>query len=343
MTRERQGQALEAAAALARRTLPGRFGPGTRAFSIAEGGSDRLFIRAADGPETAVVLWQPETGWEFDSYIEVGRFLFGCGIGVPEIYGFERRAGTILMEDLGETHLEEALAGAPPGEIHRLYEKAIEILVRLQTVVTDEMDRLGFLSERPFDEAKLLGETDYFLAEFIGGYCPVAVPSTFEAERRRLAAHLAIERRVFMHRDFQCRNIMVKEDALRLVDFQTAHRGPGLYDAASLLKDAYHPVSREMREKLLERYYGRLEPYGALGHAGLESFRESFTFAGIQRDMQALAAFAKLGLRKGKTRFLESIPNGLDLLEEGLKDAGVFPGMLETVMRVREQLKKKAS
>jgi aminoglycoside/choline kinase family phosphotransferase len=341
MTDDRSREILEGARELARRLRPDRFGPETRAFAIAEGGSDRLFIRVADAVEAAIVLSQPGAGWEFDSYVDVGRFLFGCGIGVPEIYGFDREAGAILMEDLGETHLEDALHAAPPGGIRSLYERAVELLVLLQTHATSEMNRSGFLAERPFDEAKLLAETDYFLEEFIGNYCPVTIPASFDAERRYLVERLAAERPVFMHRDFQCRNIMVKDGRLRLVDFQTAHRGPGLYDAASLLKDAYHPLAGGMREDILEGYYRLLEPHGALGHAGFETFRETFTLAGIQRDMQALAAFAKLGLRKGKTRFLESIPSGLELLEEGLRDSCRFPGILETVIRVKARLRIK--
>jgi len=335
MTDDRLRKVLEGATQLARRLSPDRFGPATSALAIAEGGSDRLFIRLVDGGETAVALSQPGAGWEFDSYVAVGRFLLGCGIGVPEIYGFDHEAGVILMEDLGETHLEDALHGATPAEIRSLYEGAVELLVLLQTRVTAEMNRSGFLAERPFDEAKLLGETDYFLAEFVGNYRPTAVPASFDAERRRLAERLAAEPLVFMHRDFQCRNIMVKDGRLRLVDFQTAHRGPGLYDAASLLKDPYHPVPRALREEMLEDYYRRLEPHGALGHTEFETFRETFILAGIQRDMQALAAFAKLGLRRGKARFLESIPSGLELLEEGLRDAGLFPGILETVIRIK--------
>lgn len=340
MTDDRLRETLEAACELARRLRPDRFGPGTRAFAIAEGGSDRLFLRLVDGMETAVVLSQPGAGWEFDSYVAVGRFLFGCGIGVPEIYGFDRETGAILMEDLGDAHLESALHAATPGGIRSLYERAIELLVLLQTHATSEMNRSGFLAERPFDKAKLLGETDYFLAEFIGNYCPIAVPASFDAERRYLAERLAAEPPVFMHRDFQSRNIMVKDGRLRLVDFQTAHRGPGLYDAASLLKDAYHPIPSNMRQDILEGYYRRLEPHGALGHAEFETFHETFTLAGIQRDMQALAAFAKLGLRKGKPRFLDSIPGGLELLEEGLRDSGRFPGILETVIQVKARLKR---
>jgi aminoglycoside/choline kinase family phosphotransferase len=202
------------------------------------------------------------------------------------------------------------------------------------------MHREGILAGKRFDEATLLGETDYFLREFIEGFCPVPIPPSFDEERRFLARRLAADPPVFMHRDFQSRNIMVKDGLLRLIDFQTAHRGPGLYDTASLLKDSYHPVPRDIGRELLETYYGKLEPHGALGHRSFPEFQEAFTLAGIQRTMQALAAFAKLGLRKGKPRFLDSIPNGLGLLEEGLRESGRFPGISKMITDVKTLVAK---
>ena len=143
-----------------------------------------------------------------------------------------------------------------------------------------------------------------------------------------------------MHRDFQSRNIMVKSGQLRLVDFQTAHRGPGLYDLASLLRDPYHPLPGDRAHALAEEFYGRLREGGALRDVGPDEFREGFVLAGIQRDLQALAAFVKLGKVKGKKEFLESIPAGLDLLEAGVDESGRFPSMKRMITALREKLEK---
>jgi aminoglycoside/choline kinase family phosphotransferase len=141
-----------------------------------------------------------------------------------------------------------------------------------------------------------------------------------------------------MHRDFQSRNIMVKEGRLRIVDFQTAHRGPGLYDLASLLKDPYHPVPREERRELAREFRGLTAPSGAASKADLDEWHDRFTSAGIQRNLQALAAFAKLGLRKGKPVFLSSIPPAVLLLEEGARESGRFPGIERMASSIRERL-----
>lgn len=329
----------EAALDLARRSRFGELASGTTLSAIADGGSDRRFFRLAHGRRTAVVLSQPGGGWELDSYVEIARFLGRFRAGAPEIYAFDRDQGIILMEDLGDLHLEDALREASPAETESHYSRALDILVELETSVTESMLREGLLRERIFDEKTLLGETAYFMREFIEGYCPVPVPDSWEAERRFLAATLEREPAVFMHRDFQSRNVMLKDGRLRIVDFQTAHRGPGLYDAASLLKDAYHPVPAPLRRKLLEEFHAKLQSRGARKGERFEAFHATFTLAGVQRTMQALAAFVKLGVRKGKPGFLDSIPNGIDLLEEGVRESGRLPGLESMVAAIRARLR----
>ena len=313
---------------------------GTILSPIADGGSDRRFFRLAHDLTTAVVLSQPGGGRELDSYVEIARFLGRLRAGAPEIYAVDRNRGIVLMEDLGDLRLVDALRAASPAETESYYSRALDILVELETSVTESMLREGLLRERVFDEETLLGETEYFRREFIEGYCPVPLPDSWEGERRLLASTLAREPAVFMHRDFQSRNIMVKDGRLRIVDFQTAHRGPGLYDAASLLKDAYHPVPASMRRRLLEEFYAKLQSRGARRGERFEKFFATFTLAGAQRTMQALAAFVKLGVRKGKPGFRDSIPNGIDLLEEGVRESGRLPGLESMVAAIRARLRE---
>lgn len=329
----------EAADELARRAGFSDLASRARLLPIAGGGSNRSFVRLVGDARTAVLLFQPGGGWELESYVDVARFLARCGVGAPEIYAEDRERGAALIEDLGDLHLEDALRTASPAEEIASYRLALDMLVELETSVTDAMKRERFLLERRFDLPVLLGETEYFRREFIESFCPVPIPPSWEAERRFIAESLAHEEPVFMHRDLQSRNIMVKNGRLRIIDFQTAHRGPGLYDAAALLKDPYHPVPASSRRRLLEELHGKLAERGARGGERFGDFYTKFTLAGIQRNLQALAAYAKLGARMGKTRFLESIPNGLDLLEEGVRESGRFPGLVAIVAAARDRLR----
>ncbi len=312
--------------------------PGADAvFTPLEGGSDRFFARIAAGGRSAVLLSQ-EPGWEIDSYIDVGRFLRRNGVGVPEIFAFDRERGFVLMEDVGDLHLDEELSRADAATETRRYREAVGVLVSLATGVAEAMEREGLLAQRIFDERALLGETDYFVREFVEGFCRIPLSPGWDRERRMIASALAAEPAVFMHRDFQSRNLLVQGDRLRVVDFQTAHRGPGLYDAASLLKDAYHPLAAPLRRALVEELYGGLRELGPRLVGSFEAYYGAFVLAGIQRNLQALAAFAKLGLRRGKPKFLDSIPPGLDLLEEGVAERGDLPALASMIAAIRRRM-----
>jgi aminoglycoside/choline kinase family phosphotransferase len=328
---------VSAAIALSRAMPEGAFGEGVRTHPISAGGSDRAFYRISEGERTAVLL--VDGSGELGAYLSIGRFLRNCGIAVPEIYGVDEQSEVLLMEDLGSLHLEEALRHANTDDEHSLYRDCIGILVSLETTVTEEMFEQGLLAGRRFGRETLLGETEYFRDEFIGRFCAVTLGEDWERERNSLAELLARQPAVFMHRDFQSRNMLLKEGKLRLIDFQTAHRGPGLYDAASLLKDPYHPLSPAKRRMFLAELYEQLRERGGTEQS-FDAFHEAFVLAGIQRNLQALAAFVRLGLVKGKREFLDSIPAGLDLLEEGIDESGRFPSMKRMAGAIRERLEK---
>jgi aminoglycoside/choline kinase family phosphotransferase len=318
----------------------GRFKKPPELTPLEHGGSDRIFYRARSSDRTAVAMVETGGAEDFESYCEIGNFLRRGGIAVPELFGLDARCGVLLMEDLGDTHLEDVLAGASRREEQSLYERCIDILIRLESSVTSAMEREGMLEHRRFDESVLLRETEYFNRAFIEGFCPVERPSEWDSERAYLADTLVAQPPVFMHRDFQSRNILIKDGELRIVDFQSAHRGPGLYDAASLLKDAYHPIAPAARTKLLRMLYEGLRGRGGRVPDGFEEYHEVFVLAGIQRNLQALAAFARLGSVKGKQRFLRSIPAGLKLLREGLEESDRLPALTLIIDAVEDKLKK---
>jgi aminoglycoside/choline kinase family phosphotransferase len=316
----------------------GPLGSASTLTLLTKGGSDRRFYRLQDGARSAVVLCQTDGHGELEDYYSIGGFLGRIGIAAPAIFGFDRNLGIILMEDLGDIHLEDVLKEASDAEQLALYKNCLSILVRMQIEGTAAMEAEGLLEDRPFDRDVLLGETDYFRREFIDSYCPVPIPEGWDEERAMLAQTLAGEPPVFMHRDFQSRNIIVADGRLRVIDFQTAHRGPGLYDAASLLKDPYHPLEPATRMLLLEQLYNDLKYAQGRVPGSFERYAEVFILAGIQRNLQALAAYARLGTRSGKDRFLESIPAGLDLLEEGVTESGKMPATRQLISLIREKM-----
>lgn len=316
----------------------GPFGPDAVLTPVAGGGSDRGFYRIAEPPRSAIILHEPQGAGELARYTSIGDFLREEGIPVPAFFAIDEAAGLLLMEDLGDRRLEDELEGLDAAGELSFYRECVDILFRLQTTVTERMYADGFLADRLFGVDLLLGETDYFEREIVRALAGLEPSAEWHGERRRLAEAVASQPAVFMHRDFQSRNIMVRDGRPRIVDFQTAYRGPALYDAAALLRDPYHPLQPGTRRTLLMELFYRLSERGRAPGGGFEGFCEQFTLAGLQRNMQSLAAFAFLGREKGKTGFLRSIGPGLDLLEEGLAESGRFPAAASLVARIRERI-----
>jgi len=305
---------------------------------IDHGGSVRKFYRLKGQNLNLVLMVHRGNSEEFKYYIEINRFLTNSGMSVPEIISADTDRMVLIMEDLGDVHLEDKLLNAREDEINVLYNRAIDILIRLQTNVTEKMVQEGFLNNRIFSKDKLLAESKYFLEEFIKGYCGLNPPANVADEMEFLADIISRGSYVFMHRDFQSRNIMIKEDRFYLVDFQSSHRGPAEYDLASLLKDAYYPIDKKRRKAILDNFYTTVKKKRKIEAGSFEEFYWRFALTGIQRNMQALGAFAKLGSRMGKVKFLESIPPALKLLEEGLEEIGKLRSLRELVESVKEKL-----
>ncbi len=298
---------------------------------ISGGGSDRFFLRIKDGSRSIITMIHPGGSAELSRYISIGDFLRENRAPVPEFYSFDQKRGILVMEDLGSIHLEDALKDCTVEVELSFYRECINILYMFQTSVKKDMFARGVLEDAVFSEETLLGETEYFEREFIGRFCS-STPEGWEDERRRLAKQLSAEPLVFMHRDFQCRNVMVKNGEIRMIDFQDAHRGPGIYDAASILKGLYHPIRPGTRKTLLMELYYRLKEVDAITEESFEEYIEKFTLAAVQRNLQALAAFTFLGFRKKKEIFLKSIPRGIEMLEESIVEYGGFPA-IEVILR----------
>jgi aminoglycoside/choline kinase family phosphotransferase len=329
---------LRAANHLAGATSPIAGGEPDSVIPLTGGGSDRNFYRFKYNSDSVVVLVQPGGGPEFELYVRIGNLLRRQDIGVPEFFGVDSDRGILVMEDLGDLSLQDVLSQCNHRREKQLYSQCIKILIKFQTTVTIEMQRRKLLADRFFNFHTLMDETEYFRREFIEKFCPVELEENWNEERERLARILSGMPPVFMHRDFQSKNIILKEGKIRIIDFQSAYRGPGIYDAAALLKDPYHPISAKDRVEMLNKLYAILYQQD-LYHQDFPHFHRIFTYAGIQRNLQALAAFTKLGLIKKKRNFLRYIPAGLELLQEGIKEAGDLPSMESMVQRIKLHLK----
>ena len=144
-------------------------------------------------------------------------------------------------------------------------------------------------------------ESKYFLNSFCTDCLGLEkFPTELTNEFNRLAGRASSQPAdYFLHRDFQSRNIMLKDDRVRIIDFQGGMLGPLGYDLASLLLDPYAGLDDVMREELFDLYLNLLESYGV----EKEDFLQGYFPLSLQRNLQIIGAFAFLSKVKQKVFF----------------------------------------
>ncbi len=280
---------------------------------IAPDGSDRRFFRLRRGDSSCICLYHPQPPGtpvsENDSYYFIGQHLRRQGLPVPEIFAYCRQEGWFLLEDLGDTSLQEACQRQPDraGTL-TLYRQAVQLLVDLQQTGTQGFDP-GWCFDTPSYTAELVytRECLYFQQAFLQGYLgwehlPVGLERDFA---HLLERALAAGEQVLLHRDFQSRNLLVHQDRLWLIDFQGARLGPPHYDLAALLLDPYVQLPPDLQEDLVEEYLSLWQRYTALNRL---AWRQRYHYVALCRNLQILGAYGFLCRRKGKPFFRQFIP-----------------------------------
>jgi aminoglycoside/choline kinase family phosphotransferase/choline kinase len=287
---------------------------------LVEQGSDRKFFRMGGGEDSYVLMFSPPGDRDNRRFVEIGTFLAGHDLGVPQILATAEDGASAVLEDLGDERLYE-LAQAEPGKREELYSSVVSFLAELGARATPKLAECPAADCRALDYEQLRWESDYFRENFLGRLLGFPREETAELDEEfdRLARAVGKQPYVFMHRDFQSQNIIITGGRVRIVDFQGARRGPLCYDLASLLKDAYVDLPGELRGRLAEQYRLRLAELGG-PRVPEDAFREYLVLAGLQRNMQALGAFCFLSLVKGKEGFGRFIRPGLERLAGGLRE-----------------------
>ncbi len=280
---------------------------------IERGGSERHFFRCLKNGKHYIIVHDPD----MEAHLQLHQHLSKHDIPVPEIYWYDLTSNIMVQEDLGTASLYEM--HLPDHEFQVVYRQAVDVLVQLQVDA-----RAGAPVQCYYDAEHIRWEQRYFCDCFLTQYC--GLPKTrlrdIEEDLRRLASRLLESARplndYLMHRDFQSQNIFYKDGKIRIIDFQSARIGPLTYDLAALLRDAYMKIEEQIENELFEYYHCQLQVRGiAIEQTDL---RNIYRLTALQRNMQALGAFANLSLNKDKPHFRQYIPRGLHLLQQSSRE-----------------------
>ncbi len=307
----------------------------------ADGSSRRMFRLVGDDGRTVVGVFGPDHE-ENRAFLSFSRSFREAGLPVPEIYAVDEAAGAYLEEDLGETTLFDALAAARdsepgdfPDSMIPAYRRVIGTLPRFQIEGGKKIDFSHAYPRAAFDKQSILWDLNYFKYHFLKLAHVPFNESRLEEDFKRLTGFLLrADTRHFMYRDFQSRNVMLRDGEPWFIDYQGGRRGALQYDVASLLYDAKAAIPQSVRELLLDHYLDEIEEYLAVDR---DLFREHFRGYVLVRIMQAMGAYGSRGFYERKPRFLQSVPPAIDNLEQ-LLESGLLPVKLPELTQVFQRL-----
>lgn len=300
--------------------------------SLPGDGSDRQWYRLCSDNKRLIVadhgIKPSENTCEAEAFVAIGRHLHQNGVPVPAITLEDTFAGLVFMEDLGDENLQTRVQAAPDlTSVHNDYRRLIEILLSMAFRGGQNFDPSWTYQTRRYDRDVILqGECRYFVEAFLDGYLGMTVGhETLLSEWHRLAdTIMSIEPIGFMHRDFQSRNIMVREEQFYLIDFQGGRSGPPHYDLASLLIDPYVDLPIALRETLLIFFAKRLAQHSSIT---TRKIRKAYRYCALARNLQILGAYGFLTRCKNKPQFARYIPTAVRSLQQNLThfDNDEFP------------------
>ena len=278
-------------------------------------GSDRKYYRLSCGDQRCIGV-VGENIRDCRAFVKLSGIFREEGIPVPEVYGVSADGLDYIQEDLGNTSLFSIINSSP-----HLIEQSLRKLARMQCVDKDKWEPC--VEYRPFSRRQVFWDLNYFKYEFLKPSGTDFDEDSLENDFELLAEHImeaSLDASGFMYRDFQSRNIMVRDDECYFIDFQGGRLGPSLYDAISFLWQAKAAFPDEFRQRMLRVY---AEEYCKLRKIPEERLLSQAPLFALFRTLQVLGAYGLRGLVEKKAHFLESIPMALQNLSS-LLEAGVI-------------------
>ncbi len=286
--------------------------PGARLETVSGDASFRRYFRIRRSQETWIAVDAPPEHENNPAFVAIANTLVDAGLQAPKVLDRNLEQGFLLLADLGDRLYLPALN---EDNADALYDGAIDALVRMQKIRHVE----GF--ELPdYDEALLRREMQLFPDWFLSRHLQLELDD--EGRQRladtfnRLCQSALDQPRVFVHRDYHSRNLMLVEDGPGIIDFQDAVWGPITYDLVSLLRDCYIAWPDTRIEAWIARYQSRARAAGILPAMVAADFRRDFDLMGMQRHLKAIGIFARLNYRDGKDGYLKDIPRTFGYVRE---------------------------
>ena len=318
-------------------TFVGR--PADEIVELPSSGSNRRYFRLS-GPRSLIGV-SGTSRPENEAFLYMAAHFRQKGLPVPEVYCSSEDKLFYLQEDLGDTLLFDAIEKGRKSSVFdetekRLLHQTIELLPKVQFVGADGMDFSHCYPQPEFNRRSILLDLNYFKYCFLKATGLEFQEDRLEDDFQKMAdVLLRSASATFMYRDFQSRNVMVRDGEPWLIDFQGGRKGPVYYDVASFLWQAKAKYPDDLREELLGSYIAALRQYIPVDETYFRSQLQHFV---LFRILQVLGTYGFRGYFEKKPHFIQSVPYAIDNLRQLLREDYAEYPYLCSVLRDLTQL-----
>lgn len=303
---------------------------GLRDVALTPASSDasfRRYFRVTAHDRRWIAMDAPPDREDCHAFADVAALMAAAGLHVPTIHEQDLDRGFMLLEDLGDTGYLGAL-NARSADV--LFADALEALIEWQVA-----SRPGVLPE--YDDDTLRREMalfpEWYLQRHLGVTLDAAESRALDQAFDSIIDQVRGQPRVFVHRDYMPRNLMVCQRNPGVIDFQDARFGPYSYDLISLFKDAFISWPQERVDIWLSDYWRRARAAGLAVPAEFADLRRDCDWMGLQRHLKVLGIFARINYRDGKPKYLADAPRFLAYLRPVVRAYPALSGLRELLER----------
>ena len=288
---------------------------------LSPAGSNRQYFRL-EGTTSLIGVFGKAVE-ENQAFVYMADYFRQRNIPVPKVLAQSKDDKCYLQEDLGDTLLYDAIEqGRNTGLFNEkekmLLLKTIKMLPTIQMEGAN-MDFSHCYPQSEFNKRTVLWDLNYFKYCFLKATGIEFQEDLLEDDFQKMAELLIHDNiQAFMYRDFQSRNVMIKDDEPWFIDFQGGRKGPLYYDVASFLWQAKANYSDELRQELLDAYLNALQQYITVDRDKFHTRLQHFI---LFRHLQVLGCYGFRGYFEQKPHFLSSIPYALRNLNKLLKQS----------------------
>ncbi len=265
-----------------------------------------------------------------EPFINLHRYLIKSDLNIPEIYLNDEMNRVVLLEDLGDLTLYKLINAENRNDLENKYKKAIDELIIFQNYTLNNENNDVYAFKRSFDKDTLKWELEHFvewrLNKGVGIKLSENNMKIIDRYFEDIVKKLIKLPQIIVHRDYQSKNIMIKDNKYYLIDFQDALIGSYVYDLVALLKDSYVELSEDFVINILKYYIKKKKEKSNIEY-DFNKLYEDFKLQAIQRKLKDTGRFHFIDIVRNNSSFLEYLPLSKRYVRDYLID--LYPELYE--------------